>query len=145
MPTMSGGNVMPGSRSRAARPTAIFEYDFAIDGGGIGTISLRPIGGSPLPSGAIITDSIVEVLTIPTSGGAATIAVTAEAANDIVAAAAISGAPWSSLGRKAGVPVSAATSVKTTAVRTPAAVVAVAALTAGKFRVSLEYIDPNVG
>lgn len=145
MPTMSGGNVMPGSRQRASRPTAIFEYDFAVDGGGIGSITMRAIGGGALPSGAIITDSIVEVLTIPTSGGAATIAVQAEAANDVVAAAAISGAPWSSLGRKAGIPLSAATSVKTTAARTPVAVIAAAALTAGKFRVSLEYIDPNVG
>lgn len=145
MPRMSGGNVMPGSLSRAGRPTAVFEYDFAIEGGAISTIPLRAIGGGALPAGAIITDAVLEILTVPTSGGAATGGLNSEAVGDIVAATVISGAPWSTLGRKAGIPVSAATSVKTTAARTPAVVIGAFAWTAGKFRLSVEYIDPNVG
>lgn len=135
---------MPGSLGRAGRPTAVFEYDFAIEGGAISSITLRQIGGGQVPAGAVVTDAILEILTIPT-GASANGAVQLEAANDIVAAAIIAGAPWSSLGRKAGVPVSAATSVKTTVARTPVLVISAGAFTAGKFRVYLEYLDPNAG
>lgn len=135
---------MPGARTRAVRPNAIYEYDFAVDGGAVSSIALRRITGQAIPSGAEVVDSIIDILTALTSGGAATAALQVEAANDVVAAAVVSGAPWSTLGRKAGIPVGAATSLKTTAQRDPTLVVAVAALTAGKFRLVLEYIDPTV-
>ncbi len=138
MGIISGGQVIEGAVGRDGGDL-LYEYDFAVDGGAVGTINLR---GPRLPSGFVVLDSVVEVLTAPTSGGAATLAATTgEAAGDIVAAAAISGAPWSTTGRKAGTPVSAATSVKTTAVRTPALVVATAALTAGVIRVRLSGYD----
>ena len=145
MATIQVSNPISGARRRTARPAAVYEYDFAIDGGAIATIPLRSVNGGPIPSGAVITDTVVDVLTIPTSGGAATAALQIEAAGDVVAAGLISAAPWSTLGRKAGTPVSAATSIKTTAERTPALVVGAAALTAGKVRVTVEYIDPNAG
>ena len=114
------------------------QYDFAIHGGAAGTISLR----QKLPSGAIVVNSLIEVLTVPTSGGSATIAVTVQSAGDVVAATAIGSAPWSTTGRKVGVPdfATASDSFKCTADRDITAVVATADLTAGKFNVFLWYV-----
>lgn len=115
------------------------EYSFATDGGAVSTITLRSDDG-PIPSGSYIMGGLIEVDTVLTSGGAATVSVGAEAAGDLQAAAAISGAPWSTTGRKSIVPVfTGATSVKTTAARNPSIAIATAALTAGVFRVILFY------
>lgn len=143
MPIISGGKIIEGSGGTGQK-SAVYEYDFATDGGAVSTIAMRPLGTSPasIPSGAIIDDTVVEVLTVLTSGGAATIAAQIEAANDVVNAAAVGGAPWSTLGRKAGIPISAATSLKTTAARVPSVVIAAAALTAGKVRLHVDYDEP---
>lgn len=115
------------------------EYDFAIDGGAVSTITMRS-NDSDIPNGSYIEGGFIEVDTVPTSGGAPTVAVNSEGAGDIQAAAAISGAPWSSTGRKSVVPAfTGATIVKTTAARKPAITIATATLTAGKFRVVLYY------
>jgi hypothetical protein len=120
------------------------EYDFAVDGGVIGTITLRDDAGDELgnviPSGSIIMGGYIEVDTLLTGTGA-TVAVNSEAAGDILAAAAISGVPWSTTGRKNVIPAfTGATSVKTTADRSVAITIAVANLTAGKFRVVLFFV-----
>jgi hypothetical protein len=145
MSTITGGKTIEGAQPRGQRRTAVFDYDFTVDGGAVGSIPMRPSRGTApaVPNGAIIDRAMLEVLVVPTSGGAATIAVPVEAAGDIQAAAAISGAPWSTVGRKNGTPQAAATSVKATADRTPAVVVATAALTAGRVRLYLDYFDPN--
>ena len=119
--------------------TFVGEYDFAVDGGAVSTITLRGSGalGSGLPAGAVITGGYVEVDTAVVGSGAS-VAVQVEGAGDLVAAAAVSGAPWSTTGRKSIVPASTgATSVKTTVPRSIVAVVSAAVLTAGKFRVVL--------
>ncbi len=114
-------------------------YDFAVDGGAVGDIDLTK--AAALPVGAVVLGGFVEVDVVPTSGGSATIAVKVEGAGDIVAAAAISGAPWSTTGRKSVIPVfTGATTVKTTAARKVQATVATAALTAGTFDVVLFYV-----
>lgn len=114
------------------------EYDFAVDGGAVGSITLR--SDETLPNGAIVLGGLIEVDTILASGGAATVALDSEAAGDILAAAAFGGAPWSTVGRKSVIPAfTGATSVKTTAERKPAVTIAAAALTGGKFRVVLFY------
>jgi hypothetical protein len=147
MAVISGGNVIDGALRRVGDPTAEgmsygglrvikASYSFASDGGAVGAINL--LSSSEIPSGAIILGGLLEVVTPPTSGGAATVAIAVESAGDMVAAAAISGAPWSSAGRQSVVPVfTGATSVKTTAARNVTATVAVAALTAGVFNVYL--------
>lgn len=113
-------------------------YDFAVDGGAVGDIDLTK---AAVPANAVILAGFVEVDTALTSGGAATVAVKVEGAGDLVAAAAISGAPWSTTGRKSIVPVATgATTVKTTAARKIQATVATAALTAGVFDVVLLYV-----
>lgn len=125
-----------------ALKTYIGEWDFAVDGGVIGTITLRQVNPSagPIPNGAVIEMGYVDVQTLLTSGGAGTGAVQAESAGDMVAAAAVSGAPWSTTGRKSIIPVgTGASSVKTTAQRSPAFVIAAVNLTAGKIQVVLFY------
>lgn len=115
-------------------------YDFAVDGGAISTINLRSVN-SDLPKNAVILGGYADVITALTSGGAATAALQAEAANDLVTAAAVSGAPWSTTGRKSLIPAfTGATTVKTTATRKPAVVVAAATLTAGKFDLYVFYL-----
>lgn len=114
-------------------------YSFAVDGGAVSTITLRSDDG-PIPIGSYILTGILEVTTALDSGGSATAALTVEAANDLVTATAFGSAPWSTTGRKSVVPVATgATSVKTTAERNPALVVATAALTAGVFNLILTY------
>lgn len=115
------------------------EYDFAVDGGAVSTITLR--GDNGIPAGSYILGGFIEVDTAVTSGGAATVAVTVESAGDVLAAAAVSGAPWSTTGRKSVIPVfTGATTLKTTVARSVTITVATAALTAGKFRVVLVYL-----
>lgn len=112
-------------------------YSFADDGGAVSTIVIT---AEKIPADATILGGLVEVDTVLTSGGAATVAVQVEAANDIVTAAAISGAPWSTTGRKSVIPVfTGATTVKTTAKRDISIVIGTAALTAGIFDVVLFY------
>jgi hypothetical protein len=151
MGVISGGKVIEGASLRLGNPAAEGAaagavrvargtYSFAVDGGAVGTISLLPTTDL-IPSGSVILGGFVEVTTAPTSGGAATIAVKVEGAGDIIAAAAISGAPWSTTGRKSVIPAfTGATTVKTTADRNIDVVVATAALTAGVFDVYLAYI-----
>jgi hypothetical protein len=115
-------------------------YDFAKHGGAIGRVAL-PNGR--MPKGAVITNSYMRVTTVPTSGGAATIAIECEAIDDIQAAALISGAPWSTTGLKdttAPEPGTESTYIlTTTATRKITVVIAAAALTAGRFYVIVEY------
>lgn len=114
------------------------QYDFAIMGGAISTIDLR----INLPKDAIILSGMIEVLTAPTSGGAAEISVGVNTVADLHAAAAISGAPWSSTGRKVMIPdfATPADGVKVTADAALTMSISVAALTAGKFNVFLFYV-----
>lgn len=111
-----------------------FTYSFAVDGGAIGAITLGHV-----PSGTIVLAGVVDVTTALTSGGAGTMALSLEGANDLITAAAVSGAPWSTTGRKAfGSNVNFGTSgVKTTAARSVTATIADVALTAGIFDVYL--------
>lgn len=120
------------------------EYDFVVDGGAVSTITLRSAGGASLgntlPAGSVVTGGYIEVDTALTSGGSATVAVSVESAGDLQAAAAFSGAPWSTTGRKSVTPAfTGATGVKTTVARSVTITIATAALTAGKFRVVLYY------
>lgn len=114
-------------------------YDFAVDGGVAGTIAL--LGATSIPANAVIVGGLVRVTAALTSAGAATAALQVEAADDIVAAALVSGAPWSSTGRKSIIPAfTGATSVLTSVARDVSLVIATAALTAGAFDVFLFYV-----
>lgn len=115
-------------------------YDFAVLGGAVGAVTLRDAvtgGSAVLPKGALVRDCVIDVVTAPTSGGSATIALgTGQATTDLKAATAI--ATYTAL--LACVPVgTAATAIKLTADRTMSATIATAALTAGKFYVVVHY------
>lgn len=135
---------MPVIEGTSRVKTAMAELDFAVDGGAVSSITLRAadVNGGTVPIGSVITSGYVDVLTaLTSSGGTATVALTLEGAGDLVAAAAVSGAPWSTTGRKSIVPVATgATAVKTTAARALTATIAVQALTAGKLRVVVFYV-----
>lgn len=115
------------------------EYDFAVDGGAIGTIVLRSDDG-PIPSGSVILGGYLEIDTLFTTGTAAVAGLQVEGAGDIVASTIVSGAPYSTTGRKSIIPVfTGATTVKTTASRAPSMVVGTGTITAGKGRLVLIY------
>lgn len=133
---------MPVIEGTTRLKSAVGEYDFAVDGGAISTITLRggDSTGNTIPAGSVITGGYIEVDTAVTSGGAATLSAGSEAAADLQAAAAVSGAPWSTTGRKSITPAfTGATTLKTTAARSLTVAVAAFALTAGKFRVVVFY------
>lgn len=115
------------------------EFDFAVEGGGTGTYTLRSNDG-PIPIGSVILEGYVDVLTAFTTSASGTGALSAEAANDIVSATVVSGAPYSTTGRKSITPASTgATAIKTTADRSPTFAIAVGAITAGKLVLVLNY------
>lgn len=133
--------VMPGT---SELKEATGEFDFAVDGGAIGTITLRSrknlSTGNDIPAGSVIVDGYVEIDTGFTSGGAATVAAGAETTADLVAATVASGSPWSAPGRYSLIETGAgALTAKTTVRRFVTLTIAVAALTAGKGRVVTFY------
>lgn len=138
MPKIKGSRKLGSTEYEGQTKAAVGYYDFAVDGGAVGDITLR---GDTIPSGAIIRDALLHVDTVPTSGGAATIAIRTEGAADINNADAISGAPWSTVGAKRADFTATTAPIKTTADRGIVATVAAAALTAGKFRVVVFYVE----
>jgi hypothetical protein len=135
---------MPVMPSTTATKTAQGEYDHAVDGGAISTITLRSAGGSSvgneLPAGSVILGGYLEVDTAATSGGTPAVSIGSEGAADLVASGTLAATGLSTTGRKSLVPAfSGATSVKTTAARSVTLTIATATLTAGKFRVVLLY------
>lgn len=112
-------------------------YNFSVLGGAVGTIALT---GASLPVNTIIVAGFMEVTTALTTGTTSTAAVTVQGANDVVSATTVAGAPWSTTGRKAIVPVwsdmTKAIKVASTA-KTPSIVVGSADLTDGVFNLFL--------
>lgn len=115
------------------------KYDFAVQGGATGVKTLVGVDGKPvvLPSGAVVVDCLIDVITPGTTSNAGTLALgTGQAANDLKTA---TGAT-SYTGLVACTPVgTAATSIKLTANRTMTGTIA-NALTAGKLWVYVYYI-----
>jgi hypothetical protein len=111
-------------------------YDFAVDGGAAGAITLTDAFGDAayLPDNAVITGAWVEGITDLTSDGSATVALGyTGAATALVAATAKTHATWD---------VNAVTALalsKTTQKSSILATIATAALTAGKFDVMIHY------
>lgn len=137
MPKAKGTRKLGSAEFEGAVKAAVGYYDFAVEGGAQGDITLR---GDAIPSGAIILDALLHVDTVPTGSGA-TIAIKTEGAADINAADAISGAPWSTTGAKRADFTATSAPIKTTAERAIKATVGTADLTAGKFRVVVFYVE----
>ena len=122
--------------------SAVGEYDFAVDGGATGPITLRSSGalGNVIPAGSVVMGGYIEIDTLFTTSTAATMAISVEAANDVQTATVVSGAPYSTTGRKSITEAfTGATTIKTTVARSIVATIAVGTVTAGKGRVVLFY------
>lgn len=136
-------NNLIGQAGYIGRPkVAVFRYDFAVDGGVVGPITLR--GEYPLPVGAIVTDSLLIVDTLVTGGAGATVSLDLQTAADLKAAATLATAPaLDTAGAKRLTAMDADTAVITVAstAKSVVATVAVNALTAGKFRVLVTYLE----
>jgi hypothetical protein len=131
---------MPIIEGTTGRKTAIAEYDFAVDGGAVGTITLRGVDaiGNNIPSGAVVTGGFIDVLT-GVASATGTVALQVESAGDLLVA--VSPTAALTTGRKSIVPAgTGATAVKTTAARNLTMVIGTAALTAGKFRLVVLYV-----
>ena len=119
-------------------------YDFAVQGGAVSTINLYdPLLGTAstvvIPSGAIIKQVLINVITPCTTSASGTMNLTAQSAADLKAA--LAAASWTGL--VAGIPVgTAATMIKMTADRTLTTAIATGAITAGKFDVIVEFYSP---
>lgn len=115
------------------------DFSFALQGGAVSAIPLLSNDGA-IPGGSIILGGVLEVTTLFTTAASGTGAIHVEAANDIVSATIVSGAPYSTTGRKSIIPVfTGATTLKTTVDRIPTFTIAVGAITAGVFRLYLVY------
>lgn len=116
-------------------------YDFAVDGGAVGTINL----GRNLPAGAIVTDVYFDVLTAATSGGLADFKLTA-GSTDIMAATdfddATDGVDAAGLKKLSALNGSAA-AIKISTESELQLDIVTAALTAGKIRFLVKYLLPN--
>lgn len=124
-----------------SRRVARFDYDFAVDGGAVGTLALR---GTKVPGTAILTDAILRVDTALTGGTVTdTVALQAESAGDLQAAAARNAAPWSTTGAKRITLTGGSAPVLLTQDRGASLVIAATGLTAGKFRVFVAFLDPT--
>lgn len=131
---------MPQIEGTGDLKAAVGEYDFAVDGGGTGQITLRSgpsdARGNDIPAGAIVEGGLVEVDTAVLSA-TGTVSVDIEGVGDFLAA---TGQAGLTIGRKSVVPTFAgATTLKTTVRRSIKVTIATAALTAGKFRVIAFY------
>lgn len=122
---------MPVIEGTESVKTAEAFYDFAVDGGALGQLTLR--GDNVIPAGSVVTHGFIDTETA--SGGTGTISVDLEAAGDLRAAATLAA------GRSDVIPAATgSTSVKATAARSVKITIGTAALTAGKFRVVLFYM-----
>jgi hypothetical protein len=121
-------------------------YDFTVDGGAIGT--LTPANSPLIPVGAIVFGGILDVTTILASGGGATVGLgfgSGAQVASLLAPAAFGGAPWSTTGLKALIPVfTAASSVKVAADTRLTLTIAAGTLTGGKFDVNICYFQGNL-
>ncbi len=114
-------------------------YDFATDGGALGNLDLDL--STEIPAGSYVTHGYVVVATVPTSAGAATLALTLLAPDDTVPASALSASPWVSRGRHPiAPPAHGFTATKSAAAQaTVRLTIGAAALTAGAWDLVLYY------
>lgn len=139
--------ITSGAVGLGALRVARFLYDGAAnDSAGVSNLTVAAHGtGVTIPANGIVIGGFFNVNTLFTSAaGTATIAISVEGTNDIQAAAAVSGAPYSTIGRKAIVPKAntpESTSVLATVAREITCTVAVQALLTGKLTGYLYYVE----
>lgn len=123
------------AKKRQGLHELVATYDFAVHGGAVGTIPL----GVTMQKGTVIWDGFVRVLTALGSAAAGTASLKVVNSEDLVADAAVSGAPWSSTGLKNVIPDGAAAqAIEVTTEGTDISlVITTGALNAGKMEIHL--------
>lgn len=125
-----------GTFSGGMERDVICRYDFAKQLGAVGSIVIGTV-----PAGALIQGGKMIVDAGGIVGAGATAGIDVEATSDIVTAAAVSGAPWSTAGKKAINPkgnTPESSSVLTTVARNVVLTITAAPLTAGSFTLYLK-------
>ena len=119
-----------------------FLYDFSVLGGAAGALTMTAEDGSvqSIPGGAIITNAHAEVETAVTSGGSATVALGIIANSDAFLGATAKG----SLGADVVLNTANDLPLKPGVAAPVLVTIATAALTAGKIRLYVEYIEGTV-
>lgn len=120
-----------------------FVYDFAVNGGALGNISLSSPTGSAftLPLHALVKSVLVKVATTCTSGGSATVSVGNTSDVDMyLAAVAVGSLTADYIGTAIGTPVA----VTAANLQDVTLTIATAALTAGKIEVHVEYYNQGL-
>jgi hypothetical protein len=131
---------MPMMENTTRLKTWVGNYSFAVDGGGTGAKTLRSEDG-PIPTGSVVTGGYLDVTTAFTTAASGEAAVAVEGAGDLIAATVVSGAPYSTTGRKdVIVDATGSTAIKTTAARSPTLTISVGAITAGVAKLVLFYV-----
>lgn len=116
-----------------------FLYDFDTDGGAIGSITLKDESGTAqsIPAGAIITNAYISVQTAVTSDGSATVAFGLVGNTDAFKAATAKATLAANYVVQGANDLPLTDAVPANVVAT----IATAALTAGKIRVFVEYLE----
>jgi hypothetical protein len=120
-------------------------YVFGVDGGAVSTIT--PTNSPTVPVGAIILGGVIDITTAIVGAGASIALGFGSGAQvaALLAATAVAGAPWSTTGVKAIIPIfTAATAFKLTAAARMTMTISAAVLTVGVFDVNLVYVQGNV-
>lgn len=118
--------------------TAMYVYDFAVDGGAHGT-AITPVATVTLPANAIITGAWMHVITACT-GATATVSADCNGAGDLVAATAVASLTTNAI----IIGAANTTPIRASADKTLTVTIATADLTAGKVRVYVKYFYPDV-
>lgn len=119
--------------------SAVGEYNFALDGGAVGTMVMR---GNEVPLNAIIIGSQLNVLVVPTGGTVTdTLSIGFDAVADVQAAAARNAAPWSTTGVRHGTLAFASVPLRNAAQRRPRFTINGTGLTGGHVRVILWFVE----
>lgn len=125
---------------RGSKQAIRYDYDFAVDGGAVSAIPLR--GQQAIPNGAIVIDALLDVETALTGGTVTdTIQLDANASADLQAAAARNAQPWVTTGPKHITLTATSVPVKCLADRIPALTINGTAITAGKFRLIVWFVE----
>lgn len=117
------------------------QWDFAKSGGASGDLTLKDPEGNPvkLPTGAIITNCLLDVVTQPTSStGSGSIAFSSSAVGDLKASQVVASWP---IGRQACIPTGSTGTMIKLASEAPLKIrVGSERLTAGKINVWVQYV-----
>lgn len=117
-----------------------WEYDFAKDGGAVGTIALR---GTKLPVGALVLGPGLIKTETDLTGASATVALHITGAGDVLAATTATDMDAGELLDSVCDGTAANAIAVATAAKGVTATIATAAITAGKFVVMLPYFVPT--